>query len=95
MHLHITSMLFFLAPTLISSTMGASPPGIFSKGIMELITTYINEAIQELHQVRWPTRQQAVRLSIIVIGFTAACSVSFGAIDFLLNRGVLFLLNLL
>lgn len=58
------------------------------------ITTYFQEAIQELHQVRWPTRQQAIRLSIITIGFTAAVAVSFGAIDFALAQVVTFLLSL-
>jgi preprotein translocase SecE subunit len=46
--------------------------------------TYLNEAIEELHHVRWPTRQQAVRLSIVVLGFTLVCALAFGITDFLL-----------
>jgi len=60
---------------------------------MNAITKYINEAITELHQVRWPTRQQAVRLSIIVIGFTAVVSVAFGALDYVLAKVVNIMLS--
>ena len=58
------------------------------------IGTYIQEAIAELHQVRWPTRQQAIRLSIITIGFTAGVAIAFGAIDYTLAQIVTFLLSL-
>jgi len=49
---------------------------------------YIHEAIEELHHVRWPTRQQAVKLSVVVLGFTVACSAAFGAMDFVLSEAV-------
>ncbi len=58
---------------------------------MNAITKYINEALEELHHVRWPTRQQAVRFSMVVIAFTAASAVLFGALDFALSQ----LLNLI
>ncbi|MDP6561742.1 MAG: preprotein translocase subunit SecE, partial [Candidatus Peribacteraceae bacterium] len=58
------------------------------------ITTYFNEAVSELRHVRWPTRQQAIRLSIITIGFTAAVAVAFGGIDYVLNQIVKLLLSL-
>ena len=58
------------------------------------IAAYINDSISELRQVRWPTRRQAIRLSIIVIGFTAVVSVAFGLIDYVLSLGVKALLEL-
>lgn len=60
---------------------------------MNKISTYINESIQELHAVRWPTRQQAVRLSGIVIAFVAASTVAFGAVDYGLAKVVTLLLS--
>ncbi len=45
------------------------------------ITTYIRESLEELRQVRWPTQQQAIRLTVIVIGFIAVTSAFFGLID--------------
>ncbi|MDO8648985.1 MAG: preprotein translocase subunit SecE [Candidatus Peregrinibacteria bacterium] len=57
------------------------------------LTTYVRESIDELHHVRWPTRQQAVRLSIIVLGFTAVSSAFFGAVDYGLGLAVQSLLS--
>ena len=61
---------------------------------MSKFGTYITDALQELHHVRWPTRQQAVRLSIIVLCFVAACTVAFGAVDYILSQVVKLLLSL-
>ena len=61
---------------------------------MRKLAAYFQDAIAELHQVRWPTRQQAIRLSVIVIIFTFAVSVAFGAIDFVLSQIVKVLLSL-
>ncbi|NOS67143.1 MAG: preprotein translocase subunit SecE [Candidatus Peribacteraceae bacterium] len=56
-------------------------------------TTYITEAIQELELVRWPTRQQAVRLSVVVLIFTVVSAAIFGFVDFLLSEGLHYLLS--
>lgn len=61
---------------------------------MNAIMSYINGAIEELHHVRWPTRQQAIRLSIIVVGFCAVSSAVFGLLDFGLAEVVKLLLSL-
>jgi len=61
---------------------------------MKNISTYIHEAIEELHHVRWPTRQQAIRLSFIVLGFVIVTAALFGAVDFLLSELVKLLLSL-
>lgn len=58
---------------------------------MNAIIRYINESIRELELVRWPTRQQAVRLSTIVIIFTAVNALAFGLIDIGLTNGLYFL----
>jgi len=61
---------------------------------MGQIQIYLHEALQELHQVRWPTRQQAVRLAAIVVGFTAVASATFGAVDYALTQLVKILLSI-
>lgn len=60
---------------------------------MNQVITYFNEALEELRHVRWPTRQQAVRLSLIVLVFTAISSLVFGLIDFGLSEALNFLLR--
>lgn len=67
--------------------------GFLRRTLMSL-STYIQESIAELRQVRWPTRQQAIRLSIITIGFTFAVAIAFGAIDSALGQIVKVLLSL-
>jgi preprotein translocase SecE subunit len=62
---------------------------------MNTIANYFRDAVQELNHVRWPTRQQAIKLSIIVLGFTLASSAAFGVVDFLLSRVVKIMLSLL
>lgn len=57
-------------------------------------TQYMNDAIAELRHVRWPTQRQAFRLSVIVIGFTAASSAIFGLADYGLSLLVKLLLSL-
>ena len=73
--------------------MSPTAPGLFFRG-MNAITTYINEALEELRHVRWPTRQQAVRLSVIVLVFCAVCAVVFGLVDDILSFTVKFFLSL-
>ena len=58
------------------------------------LQAYITDAVSELRHVRWPTRHQAVRLSVIVIIFTACSSAAFGFIDYGLSLVVKFLLSL-
>ena len=62
---------------------------------MNLVINYVREAIQELELVRWPTRQQAVRLSGIVLVFTLVSAIIFGAIDLLLSQLIYLLTNTL
>lgn len=60
--------------------------GFFLKHAMNSIISYVQDSIVELRQVRWPTRHQAIRLSVIVIAFTLACTVLFGIVDFGLSE---------
>ena len=61
--------------------------------MLSAVTRFINEAVEELHQVRWPTRQQAVRLSVVVLVFTLISAFIFGFLDFLLSQIVSILVS--
>ena len=54
--------------------------------IVASTTEYFRGAVSELKQVRWPTRNQAIRLSLIVIAFTFATAIAYGIVDFILGR---------
>jgi preprotein translocase subunit SecE len=53
---------------------------------MSTVTAYFRESLEELRQVRWPTQQQAIRLTTITIGFLAVASVFFGVVDAALSE---------
>jgi preprotein translocase SecE subunit len=61
--------------------------------LVSATTAYFRGALAELHQVRWPTRNQAIRLSGIVLGFTLAAAAVYGVVDFLLGQGMAQLLR--
>ena len=57
-------------------------------------TKYFREAISELLRVSWPTRQQAVRLSVVVLAVTFVFAFAFGFLDVFLAWGYKALLKL-
>jgi preprotein translocase SecE subunit len=61
---------------------------------MNAVITYINDSLEDLRQVRWPTRQQAVRFSAIVVTFTLVSAAFFGLIDFVLSIALKSILSL-
>ena len=54
---------------------------------------FLNNALEELRHVRWPTRHQAIRLSAIVLVFIAICALVFGLFDAFLSELVTLLLS--
>jgi preprotein translocase SecE subunit len=59
---------------------------LFQRMLMKTIVTYVRESLEELRQVRWPTQQQAVRLTVIVVAFIALTSIFFGLVDAFINQ---------
>jgi len=58
------------------------------------VTNYFKDSAKELTKITWPTKNQAVRLTAIVLGFTLIFSIFLTAVDYLANAGYLQLLNL-
>lgn len=57
------------------------------------ILGYFQDSYEELKKVTWPTRNQAVRLTFIVIGFCIALALIVGILDFAFNTGYRALVN--
>ena len=51
------------------------------------IINYFQESYEELKKVTWPTRNQAIKLTFIVIGFCIVLSLFVGVLDFGFNLG--------
>ena len=54
---------------------------------MQVVINYFKDALQEFNNITWPTRNQAIRISIIVLAFMAVSAVVLGALDQLLTLG--------
>ena len=54
--------------------------------IPKVIVTFLGEARTEVHKVNWPTREQTVRYTLIVIGLSVVIAMYLGGIDFVLNQ---------
>ncbi len=48
---------------------------------MNKLITYIQLSYTELRKVTWPTRKQALRLTLIVIAFSVVLAVVVGGFD--------------
>jgi preprotein translocase subunit SecE len=47
------------------------------------LTSFLQESRQELLRVNWPTRQETMRLTLVVIAISILVAVLLGAFDFL------------
>lgn len=57
------------------------------------ISNYFKASLEELTQVTWPTKNQAIRLTIIVLIFCLLFAVFLGVVDYLFNEVYQFLLT--
>ena len=61
---------------------------------MSRITAYFRGSLQELSKVTWPTKNQAINLTLITLGFTLVCALLIGALDLAFNQGYQFILQI-
>jgi len=61
--------------------------------IFTKIITFLKEVRLEMKKVNWPTRQETIRYTLIVIGISVAVAMFLGAFDFifttLINKFIL------
>ena len=50
---------------------------------MNKITTFIKEARVELRKVNWPTREQTIKYTALVVGLSLAVAIFLGTLDYL------------
>jgi len=58
------------------------------------ITQYFADSFQELRKVTWPTKNQAMKLTAIVLGFCLFMAVVVGLMDGLFNYGYQYLIKI-
>lgn len=63
-------------------------PGSFKKAMFDSIIAYFRSSKEELEKVNWPSKEETLRYSVLIIVGSVAAAVLFGALDFGLNRTV-------
>ena len=58
------------------------------------LTDYFTGSFQELRKVSWPTKNQAIKLTGIILGFCLFMALVLGLIDGLFSFGYKYLLTL-
>ncbi len=51
-------------------------------GMIQKAKTFLQESRQELKRVNWPTKEETIRYTLFVIGFSLAVSIFLGIFDF-------------
>ncbi len=51
--------------------------------MIKRLSLYLQEVKREFKRVNWPTRKEATRYTLIVIGMSLAAAIFLGAFDFL------------
>lgn len=55
---------------------------------MDNLTKYFQDTAAELKQVSWPTTQQTLLYTALVIAISALVALYAGAFDYLFNQGI-------
>jgi preprotein translocase subunit SecE len=61
---------------------------------MNALTQYFKDSLKELSKVTWPTKNQAINLSLICLGFTLVSALLIGLFDLIFNQLYQLLLTL-
>lgn len=70
-------------------------PTRMGQGFTDGVRQFVYDTKVELRKVVWPTREQAVNLTVLVIAVSAAVAAFIGAIDYLIQNFFVMLLKLL
>ncbi len=62
---------------------------------MKAITNYFRSSFEEMTKVVWPTKQKAVKLTIIVLVTCLVVAAILGVVDLGLNEGFKAVINLI
>lgn len=71
---------------------GQSKPNIFQRAI-NAVRKYFAETIGELRKVKWPTREEALFLTRIVIVVVTVMSLTLGLLDYVYSQAIALLLR--
>jgi preprotein translocase subunit SecE len=53
--------------------------------MLNKIISFLKEVRLEMKKVNWPTKEETLRYTLIVVGISAAVAIFLGSLDFLFN----------
>ena len=53
------------------------------KNLLEKIITFLKEVRVELKKVNWPTKNETIKYTLIIIGVSLAVAIFLGGLDFI------------
>ncbi|MDO8264989.1 MAG: preprotein translocase subunit SecE [Candidatus Parcubacteria bacterium] len=56
-----------------------------SESIPAKISTFLKEVVLEIKKVTWPSRDQTIRYTLIVVGISVAVAIFLGGLDAIFN----------
>jgi preprotein translocase subunit SecE len=74
-------------PKAVRRTQSQSKPNVFQRAFNAL-RKYFAETIGELHKVKWPTREEAIFLTRIVIVVVTVMSLTLGLLDYIYSQAI-------
>jgi len=60
---------------------------------MEQFANYLKATAAEMKQVTWPTQQQALFYTVLVIAISVVVALYVGAFDYLFSQAINFIVN--
>ena len=60
----------------------------FSLNTMKSLIAEINSSIAEMKKVTWPTKNQVINYSVVVVALSVGLALFFGFLDYLLSTGL-------
>ena len=61
--------------------------------ILNKLIKFIKESKVELEKVTWPTRKQAIRYTLIVIGISIVTAIVLGSLDLIFSKCIQVLIS--
>lgn len=55
---------------------------------MSKISRYLQESMEEMKKVTWPSKKETYNYTLLVIGISLAVAAFLGILDFLFNMGI-------
>jgi len=56
--------------------------------IFRRLLTFLKEVKREIKKINWPTKQETIRYTVIVIGISIGVAIYLGGFDFIFNFSI-------